>query len=242
MSAVDLKSLPSKLVTVLGDFASRAIDSLSQTQAAQAMGEKAADVMLDIQRFIVSERQTAENILSIYRFGLQECREKARVAFNEGRIKATNVKSAGQAGAGRFSSYAEHLALLAWAVEHNPAVAEDSVAPTPQGTKFTMAQRKATLKKAFDRDVLHTSKQKVQMVELAGLEWDLKFVENLKEDEKALLGFTPSATVVKREIGAESKRLAHQQEIVWLRSRHYSSATSGWRRDLGLPLISGNDE
>jgi hypothetical protein len=78
------------------------------------------------------------------------------------------------------------------------------------------------------------------MVTLGGMEWDLEFVESLKDEEKALIGFTDSSDTINRELGATYKRLQHQIALAKLRNRHNSGTISRWRKELGLPEISGN--
>jgi hypothetical protein len=244
---MDLKHLTPELIGVVSEFADKSVACIVASTKSKAADASAAFTMLCLMRDLVHIKAEQPTILNTYKYGLQECREAAVKAYDEGTYvlsKPTGTaskdrKTAGQAGAARMLTYAKHLALLSWAVTNDYSLALDSVAETKSGLS-TMADRSRLLEVAFDRAVLVPSKTKVKMVTLGGMEWDLEFVESLKDEEKALIGFTDSSDTINRELGASYKRLQHQMALAKLRNRHNSGTISRWRKELGLPEVSGN--
>ena len=244
---MDLKHLTPEIIGKVSEFAGKSLDCIVASTKSKAADASAAFTMLSLMRDLVNTKAEDATILNTYKYGLQECREAAVEAYDEGTYvlskptgkASTDRKTAGQAGAARMLTYAKHLALLSWAITTDYALATDSVAEAKSGLS-TMADRSRLLQDAFDRAILVPSKTKVKMVSLGGMEWDLEFVEGLKDEEKAMIGFTDSSDTINRELGATYKRLQHQMALAKLRNRHNSGTMSRWRRELGLPEISGN--
>jgi hypothetical protein len=235
----DLSNLSPKIIGRVEDYSLTAIDAMISQRKADADEAKAKDQMLAIMQALVEERAEFNTVRDTYRYGMQDCRKAAQEAYENGLLpRSTDRNAAGAAGASKFTNYSKHLALLAWAITNDPALAVDSVA-VGDNTPASMAERAKLIREAFDNAVLMQSKMKAKMVSLAGLEWDLKFVENLKDDQRALLGFTDSSDSVNREIGATVKKLRHQMDLAKLRSKHNSHVQELWRKDLGLqPVVS----
>lgn len=243
---MDLKHLTPELIGKVSEFADKSLVCILASTESKAADSSAAFTMLGLMRDLVRIKAEEATILNTYKYGLQECREAAAKAYDEGtyvlsrptKKASKDRRTAGQAGAARMLTYAKHLALLSWAITNDYALAMDSVAENKSGLS-TMADRSRLLEDAFDRAVLVASKTKVKMVTLGGMEWDLEFVESLKDEEKALIGFTDSSDTINRELGATYKRLQHQIALAKLRNRHNSGTISRWRKELGLPEISG---
>jgi len=247
---MDLKHLTPELIGKVTDFANKSIDCIVTSKKKEDADASAAASMLELMRDFVSTKAEAATILNTYQYGLKECREAGAKAYDDGLYVVTkrdgrpstpsaDRKAASQAGAGRMSSYAKHLALLSWAITNDYALATDSVADAKSGLS-TMTERARLLKDAFDRALMVSCKTKVKMVSLDGVEWDLEFVEGLKDEQKAMIGFTDSSDTINRELGSTYKRLQHQMAIARLRNSHNNLTLQRWRQELGLPDISGN--
>ena len=244
---MDLKHLTPEIIGNVAEFADASVACILASTRSKAADTTAAFKMLLLMRGLVNTKAEETTVLNTYKYGLQECREAAVKAYDEGTYVLTKPtgtasrdrKTAGQAGAARMLTYAKHLALLSWAITTDYALATDSVAANKSGVS-TMADRSRLLEDAFDRAILVPSKTKVKMVSLGGMEWDLEFVESLKDEEKAMIGFTDSSDTINRELGSTYKRLQHQMALSKLRNRHNSGTISRWRKELGLPEISGN--
>jgi hypothetical protein len=235
----NLSNLSTTIIELVEDYSCTAIDAMISQRKADADDAKAKDQMLAIMQALVEEAANFETVRDTYRYGMQDCRREAQKAYDEGLLpRSTDRNAAGAAGAAKFNNYSKHLALMSWAITNDSALAKDSVA-VGENTPTTMAERAKMIREAFDTEVLMQSKMKAQMVSLAGLEWDLKFVQGLKEDQKALLGFTDSTDTVNREVGATVKKVRHQMELAKLRSKHNSRVQEKWRHDLGVqPVVS----
>lgn len=235
----DLSNLSPSIIGRVEEYSATAINAMVSQRKAEADEAKAKDQMLAIQQALVEERASFETVRDTYRYGMQDCRQSAQKAYDEGLLPGSKDRNAaGNAGAAKFNNYRENLALLAWALQNDRALAVDSVAEG-EGAPATMGERAKLIRNAFDEQVLMKSKMKAKMVQLAGLEWDLAFVEGLKDEEKALLGFTDSSETVTREVGSTVKKWRHQQELRELRSKHSSRVQRRWRGDLGLkPVVS----
>lgn len=242
----NLSNLTTGIIAQLQLFADCSVNCIVAATKSKAADATAATAMLQLQRGLVEANAGHETILDTYRFGLKECRARASLAYDEGTYvlskpsgeTATDRKTAGQSGAQRMTTYAKHLALISWAINEadDKTLAKDAVAPG----KSTMAERKATLERKFDSALLQPSKLKVKMVKLDDREWDLNFVENLPDDDQALLGFTASSDTVNRELGSTYKKVQHQISIAKLRAKHNNSAITRWQKALGLREVSGN--
>lgn len=235
----DLSNLSPSIIGRVEEYSATAIDAMVSQRKADADEAKAKDRMLAIQQALVEERASFDTVRDTYRYGMQDCRQAAQKAYDEGLLPgSTDRNAAGAAGAAKFTNYSKHLALLSWAIQNDRALAVDSVA-VGEGAPASMAERAKLIREAFDEQVLMRSKMKAKMVSLAGMEWDLAFVEGLKDEQKALLGFTDSSETVTREVGSTVKKWRHQQELSKLRSKHSSNVQQRWRGDLGLdPVVS----
>lgn len=235
----DLSNLSPSIIGRVEDYSFAAIDAMVSQRKADADEATAKDQMLAIQQALVEERASFETVRDTYRYGMQECRQAAQEAYDKGLLPhSTDRNAAGAAGAAKFTNYSNHLALLAWAIANDPALAVDSVAVGDKAPA-SMTERAGLIRNAFDEAVLMKSKMKAKMVTLAGLDWDLAFVQNLKDEKKALLGFTDSSDSINREIGTTVKKLRHQMDLAKLRRQHNSQVQDSWRKDLGLtPVVS----
>ena len=235
----NLSNLSVDIIARVEDYTTTAIDAMVSQRKADADEASAKDQMLAIMQELVEKRASFETVRDTYRYGNKGCRQAAQDAYDEGLLPhSTDRNAAGAAGAAKFCNYAKHLALVSWAIDNNYALAVDSVA-VGGDSPTAMTERAKMIREAFDIDMLMKSKVKTAMVSLAGLEWDLKFVQGLKEDKKALLGFTDSTDTVNREVGATVKKIRHQMDLAKLRSTHNSKVQQSWREALGVnPVVS----
>jgi hypothetical protein len=233
---MDLKHLTPELIGKVSEFANKSVACIIKAKESEQADESAATSMLELMRDFVSSKADAKTILNTYKYGLKECREAAAKAYDNGEVKAKDRRAAGQTGAGRMTSYGPTLSLLSWAITTDYDLATDAVAPNGHN----MTARRKLLSDAFDRALLVSCKSKVKMVLLDDVEWDLEFVEGLKDEDKTLIGFTDSSDTINRALGTTYKDIQHQATIMRIRSRHNNNTLSRWRKELGLPEISGN--